>query len=152
MNDYEETLKSANPMDRVLLSYSWTKYYEDFDNNTEKYEKVFQKIEEKTRVKFNIFHHTYVQKVALFSKNCFRYAIDDVKESFIKENEREMFPPEINMLRFTLMYVSCVRQIYNFDKWVNYPIYVFEQLAEAIVNIWPGFFQGLNVNIIENTW
>lgn len=152
MNDYEKTLKSANPMDRVLLSYSWTKYYEDFDENTEKYEKVFQKIEEKTRVKFNIFHHTYIQKVSYFSRTRFFFATDQIKESFIKANEREMFPPEINMLRFTLMYIACIREAYEQNEWVYYPIYVFEQIAEAIVDVWPNFFRELNVNIIENTW
>lgn len=152
MNDYEETLKSANPMDRVLLSYSWTKYYEDFDNNTEKYKKVFQKIEEKTRVKFNIFHHTYVQKVALSSKNRFCYAIDDVKESFIKENEREMFPPEIKNFYFTLIWVKCIRDAIPITSYGEFPVYVFPAIAEAIIEYSPAFFNGINVQIIKNTW
>lgn len=152
MNDWEEILKSANPMDRVLLSHSWAKYYEDFEDNTGKYEKVFQTIEEKIQVKFNIYHHTYVQKVAVFSKNRFYFVISKIRESFLEENERDMFPPEINILRFTLMYASCLRKTYEQEELMHYPIYVFEKVAEAIVDVLPGFFEGLNVNIIEKTW
>lgn len=59
---------------------------------------------------------------------------------------------ETNMLRFTLMYVTCLKEAYNNDELLRYPIYVFEQVAGAIIDVLPGFFEGLNVNIIENTW
>lgn len=152
MNEWDQIVKSANPMDRVLLSNSWAKYYEDFDDNTEKYEKVFQTIEERINIKFNIYHLVYVQKVALFSKDRFFLTFDAIKESFMKESEREMFPPEINILRFTLMYASCLRQSYGADELMFYPIYIFEKVAEAIVDVMPEFFEGLNVKIIEKTW
>lgn len=152
MNDWDWIVKSANPMERALLSHSWAKHYKDFDDNTEKYEKVFQTIKEKIQVKFNIYHLIYVQKVAFFSKDRFIRTFGLIKDNFMKENEREMFPPETNILRFTLMYASCLRQSYETDELMFYPIYIFEQVAEAIVDVMPEFFEGLNVKIIEKTW
>ena len=70
----------------------------------------------------------------------------------MEEYERVMHPAESNMLRFTLMYVSCLRQVYDNNELLFYSIYVFEQVAEVIINLMPGFFEGLNINIIENTW
>ena len=152
MSEWKDIISQSNPMERAQLPFAWAKYYEDFDDNPEKYKKVFQIIEDKIHIKFNIYHLVFIQKVAFFSKTRYLYAIDIIKESFMKVNEREMFPPEINMLRFTLMYVSCLRQAYEQNEWANYPIYVFEQIAEAVIDVWPSFFKGLNVNIIEKTW
>ena len=152
MSEWNDIINQSNPIERAHLPWAWADCYEDFDNNPKKYEKVFKVIEEKIYIKFNIYHLVFIQKVAFFSKTRFVYATDIIKESFIKANERETFPPETNMLRFTLMYVSCLRQAYEQNEWMNYPIYVFEQIAEAIVDVWPSFFKGLNVNIIDKTW
>lgn len=145
-------LMKLSPMERFEQNFSWAKHYEDFDDNSEKYEKVFQKIEEKACVKHNFYYLTFIQKVALYSRNRFFFVITKANESFIEEYERVMHPAESNMLRFTLMYVSCLRQVYDNNELLFYPIYVFEQVAEVIINLMPGFFEGLNINIIENTW
>lgn len=140
-------------MERFERNYSWAKHYEDFDDNAKKYEKVFQIIEEKTFVKHNIYYLTFIQKVALYSRNRFYFAIEDVSRVFLEENGRDMRSAETNMLRFTLMYVTSLKEAYNNnDELLRYPIYVFEQVAGAIIDVLPGFFEGFNVNIIENTW
>ena len=145
-------LMKLSPMERFELNFSWAKHYEDFDDNSEKYEKVFQKIEEKTYTKHNFYYLTYIQKVALYSRNRFAFTITEANKVFLEEYERDMRQAETNMLRFTLMYVSCLKQAYDNDELLFYPIYVFEQIAEVIINLMPEFFEGLNVNIIENTW
>lgn len=141
-----------SPMERFELNFSWAKHYEDFDDNSEKYEKVFQIIKEKTFVSHNFYYLTYIQKVALYARNRFYFTITEANKVFLEEHEREMCQAETNMLRFTLMYVSCLKQAYDDDELLFYPIYVFEQIAEVIADLMPGFFEGLNVNIIENTW
>lgn len=146
------TIMSLTPMERFERNYSWAKHYEDFDDNAKKYEKVFQIIEEKTFVKHNIYYLTFIQKVALYSRNRFFFTIEDVNKIFLEENERDMRSAETNMLRFTLMYVTSLKEAYDNDELLHYPIYVFEQVAGAIIDVIPGFFEGLNVNIIENTW
>lgn len=47
---------------------------------------------------------------------------------------------ETNMLRFTLMYVTSLKEAYDNDELLRYPIYVFEQVAGAIIDVLPGFF------------
>lgn len=141
---------NLTPMERFERNCSWAKPYEDFDDNAKKYEKVFQIIEEKTFVKHNFYYLTYIQKVALYSRNRFTFTIAEANRVFLEENGRDMRSAETNMLRFTLMYVTCLKEAYDNDGLLLYPIYIFEQVAEAIVDILPGFFEGLNVNIIEN--
>ena len=144
------TIMNLTPMERFERNYSWAKHYEDFDDNAKKYEKVFQIIEEKTFVKHNIYYLTFIQKVALYSRNRFFFTIEDVNRVFLEENGRDMRSAETNMLRFTLIYVTSLKEAYDNDELLHYPIYVFEQVAGAVIDVLPGFFEGLNVNIIEN--
>lgn len=138
-------------MERFERDYSWAKHYEDFDDNAKKYEKVFQIIKEKTYVYHNAYYLPFIQKVALYSRNRFFFTIEDVNRVFLEENGRDMRSAETHMLRFTLMYVTSLKEAYDNDELLRYPIYVFEQVAGAIIDVLPRFFEGLNVNIIENT-
>ena len=147
-----KAIMNLTPMERFERSYSWAKQYEDFDDNAKKYEKVFQIIEEKICVYHNVYCLTFIQKVALYSRNRFFFTIEGVNRVFLEENGRDMCSAETIMLRFTLMYVTSLKEAYDNDELLHYPIYVFEQVAGAIIDVIPGFFEGLNVNIIENTW
>jgi hypothetical protein len=51
-----------------------------------------------------------------------------------------------------LIWVKCIRDAVPATSYDEFPVYVFPAIAEAIIEYSPEFFNGINVQIIKNTW
>ena len=155
--EWNEILKKLCPDVRLSISYSWAENYRDFEYNFSKYKVVLDTITKLTNISFTLqltidAVKTFIQKVCMMSKILFRSALNKTKAYFTKEYDRYMYPPEYNNLSFTLVYIKALRTAVPFDFRPNFPIYVFESVADAILDWSPDYFDGINIQIIKNTW
>ena len=140
---------------RLSISYSWAENYRDFEYNFSKYKVVLDAITKLTKVGFiqQLTTDTdFIQKVCMMSKILFRSALNKTKAYFTKEYDRYMYPPEYNNLSFTLVYIKALRTAVPFVFRSNFPVYVFESVADAILDWSSDYFDGINIQIIKNTW
>ena len=140
---------------RLSISYSWAENYRDFEYNFSKYKVVLDAITKLTKVGFiqRLTTDTdFIQKVCMMSKILFRSALNKTKAYFTKEYDRYMYPPEYNNLSFTLAYIKALRTAVPFVFRSNFPVYVFESVADAILDWSSDYFDGINIQIIKNTW
>ena len=153
--EWNEILKKLCPDVRLGISYSWAENYRDFEYNFSKYKVVLDAITTLTKVGFiqRLTTDTdFIQKVCMMSKILFRSALNKTKAYFTKEYDRHMYPPEYNNLSFTLVYIKALRTAVPFVFRPNFPVYVFESVADAILDWSPDYFDGINIQIIKNTW
>lgn len=153
--EWNEILKKLCPDVRLSISYSWAENYRDFEYNFSKYKVVLDAIIKLTKVGFiqQLTTDTdFIQKVCMMSKILFRSALNKTKAYFTKEYDRHMYPPEYNNLSFTLVYIKALRTAVPFVFRSNFPVYVFESVADAILDWSPDYFDGINIQIIKNTW
>ena len=153
--EWNEILKKLCPDVRLSISYSWAENYRDFEYNFSKYKVVLDAITKLTKVGFTQRLTTdadFIQKVCMMSKILFRSALNKTKSYFTKEYDRHMYPPEYNNLSFTLVYIKALRTAVPFVFRSNFPVYVFESVADAILDWSPDYFDGINIQIIKNTW
>ena len=94
----------------------------------------------------------FIQKVCMMSKILSRSVLDKTNAHFTKEYDRNMYPPEYNNLSFTLVYIKALRTSVPFVFRRNFPVYVFESVADAILDWSSDYFDGINIQIIKNTW
>ena len=153
--EWNEILKKLCPDVRLGISYSWAENYRDFEYNFSKYKVVLDAITKLTKVG-SIQRLTtdadFIQKVCMMSKILFRSALNKTKTYFTKEYDRHMYPPEYNNLSFTLVYIKALRTAVPFVFRPNFPVYVFESVADAILDWSSDYFDGINIQIIKNTW
>lgn len=153
--EWNEILKKLCPDVRLGISYSWAENYRDFEYNFSKYKVVLDAITKLTKVGFIQRLTTdadFIQKVCMMSKILFRSALNKTKTYFTKEYDRHMYPPEYNNLSFTLVYIKALRTSVPFVFRPNFPVYVFESVADAILDWSSDYFDGINIQIIKNTW
>ena len=149
--EWNEILKKLCPDVRLGISYSWAENYRDFEYNFSKYKVVLDAIIKLTKVQLTT-DTDFIQKVCMMSKILFRSALNKTKAYFTKEYDRHMYPPEYNNLIFTLVYIKALRTAVPFVFRSNFPVYVFESVADAILDWSPDYFDGINIQIIKNTW
>ena len=153
--EWNEILKKLCPDVRLGISYSWAENYRDFEYNFSKYKVILDAITKLTKVGFIQRPTTdtdFIQKVCMMSKILFRSALNKTKAYFTKEYDRYMYPPEYNNLSFTLVYIKALRTAVPFVFRSNFPVYVFESVADAILDWSSDYFDGINIQIIKNTW
>ena len=153
--EWNEILKKLCPDVRLGISYSWAENYRDFEYNFSKYKVVLDAITKLTKVGFIQRLATdadFIQKVCMMSKILFRSALNKTETYFTKEYDRHMYPPEYNNLSFTLVYIKALRTSVPFVFRRNFPVYVFESVADAILDLSSDYFDGINIQIIKNTW
>lgn len=153
--EWNEILKKLCPNVRLSISYSWAENYRDFEYNFSKYKVVLDAITKLTKVGFIQWLTTdadFIQKVCMMSKILFRSALNKTKTYFTKEYDRHMYPPEYNNLSFTLVYIKALRTSVPFVFRPNFSVYVFESVADAILDWSSDYFDGINIQIIKNTW
>ena len=153
--EWNEILKKLCPDVCLGISYSWAENYRDFEYNFSKYKVVLDAITKLTKVGFiqRLTTDTdFIQKVCMMSKILFRSALNKTKAYFTKEYDRYMYPPEYNNLSFTLAYIKALRTAVPFVFRPNFPVYVFESVADAILDWSSDYFDGINIQIIKNTW
>ena len=149
--EWNEILKKLCPDVRLSISYSWAENYRDFEYNFSKYKVVLDVIIKLTKVQLTT-DTDFIQKVCMMSKILFRSVLNKTKAYFTKEYDRHMYPPEYNNLSFTLVYIKALRTAVPFVFRPNFPVYVFESVADAILDWSPDYFDGINIQIIKNTW
>ena len=153
--EWNEILKKLCPDVRLGISYSWAENYRDFEYNFSKYKVVLDAITKLTKVGFIQRLTTdadFIQKVCMMSKILFRSALNKTKTYFTKEYDRHMYPPEYNNLSFTLVYIKALRTAVPFVFRPNFSVYVFESVADVILDWSSDYFDGINIQIIKNTW
>lgn len=153
--EWNEILKKLCPDVRLGISYSWAQNYRDFEYNFSKYKVVLDAITKLTKVSFIqrlTTDASFIQKVCMMSKILFRSALNKTNAYFTKEYDRHMYPPEYNNLSFTLVYIKALRTSVPFVFRRNFPVYVFESVADAILDWSSDYFDGINIQIIKNTW
>lgn len=153
--EWNEILKKLCPDVRLGISYSWAENYRDFEYNFSKYKVVLDVITKLTRIGFIQQLTTdadFIQKVCMMSKILFRSALNKTNAYFTKEYDRHMYPPEYNNLSFTLVYIKALRTSVPFVFRRNFTVYVFESVADAILDWSFDYFDGINIQIIKNTW
>lgn len=155
--EWNEILKKLCTNVRLNISYSWAENYKDFEYNFSKYKVVLDAITKLTRIGF-IQQLTidavksFIQKVVIMSKNILKFELIKAGAYFTKEYDRNIYPPEYNNLCFTLVYIKALRTAVPFILRPNFPVYVFESVADAILDWSPDYFDGINIQIIKNTW
>lgn len=153
--EWNEILKKLCPDVRLSISYSWAENYRDFEYNFSKYKVVLDAITKITKVG-SIQRLTtdadFIQKVCMMSKILIRSVLDKTNAYFTKEYDRNMYPPEFNNLSFTLVYIKALRTSVPSDFRRNFPVYVFESVADVILDLSSDYFDGINIQIIKNTW
>ena len=145
--EWNEILKRLCHNVRLSISYSWAENYIDFEYNFSKYKVVLDAITKLTKVRLTT-DVDFIQKVCMMSKILFRSELNKIT----KEYDRHMYPPEYNNLSFTLVYIKALRTAVPFVFRRNFPVYVFESVADAILNWSTDYFDGINIQIIKNTW
>ena len=153
--EWNEILKKLCTDVRLGISYSWAENYRDFEYNFSKYKVVLDAITKLTKVGFIQRLTTdadFIQKVCMMSKILFRSELNKIETYFTKEYDRHMYPPEYNNLSFTLVYIKALRTSVPFVFRRNFPVYVFESVADAILGWSSDYFDGINIQIIKNTW
>lgn len=151
--EWNEILKKLCPDVRLGISYSWAENYKDFEYNFSKYKIVLDEITKLTRIGFiQQLTIDVIQKVCMMSKILFRSELNKTTAYFTKEYDRHMYPPEYNNLSFTLVYIKALRTAVPFVFRPNFPVYVFESVADAILDWSSDYFDGINIQIIKNTW
>lgn len=157
LNKWAEVTKKFDPMYARSLLTSWAANY-DFDDDPEKYKQVFIAVKRHFHIYINFSMQqlsptiTYVDKLSIASRKGFSKAYDRTVEFFVKNYERYPFPPEIKNFYFTVIWVNCIRDAVPATSYEEFPVYVFPAIAEAIIEHRPEFFNGINVQIIKNTW
>lgn len=155
LNKWGEVTKNFDPMYARSLLTSWAENY-DFDDDPDKYRQVFIAVKRHFYIDFSMQQLspviTYVDKLSIASRKGFSKAYDRAVEFFVKNYERYPFPPEIKNFYFTLTWVKCIRDAVPATSYDEFPVYVFPAIAEAIIEYSPEFFNGINVQIIKNTW
>lgn len=153
--EWNEILKKLCPDVRLGISYSWAENYKDFEYNFSKYKVVLDAITKITKVgsiQLLTTDADFIQKVCMMSKILSRSVLDKTNAYFTKEYDRNMYPPEYNNLSFTLVYIKALRTSVPFVFRRNFPVYVFESVADAILDWSSDYFDGINIQIIKNTW
>ena len=153
--EWNEILKKLCPDVRLGISYSWAENYRDFEYNFSKYKVVLDAITKITKVgsiQLLTTDADFIQKVCMMSKILSRSVLDKTNAYFTKEYDRNMYPPEYNNLSFTLVYIKALRTSVPFVFRRNFPVYVFESVADAILDWSSDYFDGINIQIIKNTW
>lgn len=151
--EWNEILKKLYPDVRLSILYSWAENYKDFEYNFSKYKVVLDAITKLTKVGFiQRLTTDFIQKVCMMSKILFRSELNKTIAYFTKEYDRHMYPPEYNNLSFTLVYIKALRNAVPFVFRPNFPVYVFESVADAILDWSSDYFDGINIQIIKNTW
>ena len=153
--EWNEILKKLCPDVRLSISYSWAENYRDFEYNFSKYKVVLDAITKITKVgsiQRLATDADFIQKVCMMSKILFRSELNKTETYFTKEYDRHMYPPEYNNLSFTLVYIKALRTSVPFVFRRNFPVYVFESVADAILDWSSDYFDGINIQIIKNTW
>lgn len=155
LNKWAEVTKNFDPMYARSLLTSWAENY-DFDDDLDKYRQMFIAVKRRFHIDFSMqsFSPTiqYVDKLSIASRKGFSKAYDKTVEFFVKNYERYPFHPEIKNFYFTLIWVKCIRDVVPATSYDEFPVYVFPAIAEAIIEYSPEFFNGINVQIIKNTW
>lgn len=157
LNKWGEVTKNFDPMYVRSLSTSWAANY-DFDDDPEKYKQVFIAVRRRFHIYIDFSMQqlsptiTYVDKLSIASRKGFSKAFDRTVKFFVKNYERYPFPPEIKNFYFTIIWVNCIRDAVPATSYEEFPVYVFPAIAEAIIEHRPEFFNGINVQIIKNTW
>lgn len=155
--EWNEILKKLCPDVRLGISYSWAENYKDFEYNFSKYKVVLDAITKIIRIGF-IQQLTidavksFIQKVCIMSKNILKFELIKAEAYFTKEYDRHMYPPEFKNLSFTLVYIKALRTSVPSVFRRNFPVYVFESVADAILDWSSDYFDGINIQIIKNTW
>ena len=151
--EWNEILKKLYPDVRLGISYSWAENYRDFEYNFSKYKVVLDAITKLTKVGFiQRLTTDFIQKVCMMSNILFRSALNKTNAYFTKEYDRYMCPPEYNNLCFTLVYIKALRTAVPSVFRPNFPVYVFESVVDAILDWSSDYFDGINIQIIKNTW
>jgi hypothetical protein len=157
LNKWGEVTKNFDPMYARSLSTSWAANY-DFDDDPEKYKQVFIAVKRHFHIYIDFSMQQlsptifYVDKLSIASRRGFSKAFDRTVKFFVKNYERYPFPPEIKNFYFTVIWVNCIRDAVPATSYEEFPVYVFPAIAEAIIEHRPEFFNGINVQIIKNTW
>lgn len=157
LNKWAEVIKNFDPMYARSLLTSWAANY-DFDDDPEKYKQVFIAVKRHFHIYIDFSMQqlsptiTYVDKLSIASRKGFSKAYDKTVEFFIKNYDRYPMPPEIKNFYFTVIWVNCIRDAVPATSYEEFPVYVFPAIAEAIIEHRPEFFNGINVQIIKNTW
>lgn len=157
LNKWAEVTKNFDPMYARSLVTSWAANY-DFDDDPEKYKQVFIAVKRHFHIYIDFSMQQlsptifYVDKLSIASRRGFSKAFDRTVKFFVKNYERYPFPPEIKNFYFTVIWVNCIRDAVPATSYEEFPVYVFPATAEAIIEHRPEFFNGINVQIIKNTW
>lgn len=157
LNKWAEVTKNFDPMYARSLVTSWAANY-DFDDDPEKYKQVFIAVKRHFHIYIDFSMQQlsptifYVDKLSIASRRGFSKAFDRTVKFFVKNYERYPFPPEIKNFYFTVIWVNCIRDAVPATSYEEFPVYVFPAIAEAIIEHRPEFFNGINVQIIKNTW
>lgn len=151
--EWNEILKKLSLDARLSISFSWAENYRDFEYNFSKYKVVLDAITKLTKVGFiqqltTDAVKSFIKKICMMSKILFRSELNKIT----KEYDRHMYPPEYNNLSFTLVYIKALRTSVPFVFRPNFPVYVFESVADAILDWSSDYFDGINIQIIKNTW
>lgn len=155
--EWNEILNKLSTNVRLSISYSWAENYRDFEYNFSKYKDVLDVITKLTQIGFiqrltTDAVKTFIQKVCMMSRIMFRSELGKIGTYFTKEYDRHMYPPEYNNLSFTLVYIKALRTAIPFVFRSNFPVYVFESVADGILDWSSDYFDGINIQIIKNTW
>lgn len=157
LNKWGEVTKNFDPMYARSLVTSWAANY-DFDDDPEKYKQVFIAVKRRFHIYIDFSMQQlsptifYVDKISIASRRGFSKAFDRTVKFFVKNYERYPFPPEIKNFYFTVIWVNCIRDAVPATSYEEFPVYVFPAIAEVIIEHRPEFFNGINVQIIKNTW
>ena len=155
--EWNEILKKLSLDARLSISFSWAENYRDFEYSFSKYKVVLDAITKLTRISViqrltTDVVKSFIQKVCMMSKILFRFELNKTETYFTKEYDRHMYPPEYNNLSFTMVYIKALRTSLPFVFRPNFPVYVFESVADVILDWRSDYFDGINIQIIKNTW
>ncbi len=127
----------------------------NYDFGSELFEPVRRKIYQKTCITFSLQslkpNLDYVNKLHIVTKNALRDEVNLLIQNRLVEANKEepMFLAFYKNLTFTVLLRYAITSVIEKDDYCNFPIWVFPEVAELILERKPDFFNNLSINFIE---
>ena len=125
----------------------WADFY---DFSLPIYESILEDLYKATYIKFTVKNtisptRTFIRKLSVQGKLKFKKQIEEVDNIFKEQNCRYMYLPEQHNLRFSLQILSVLKRHKEREK---IPIYVYDTVANALLDACPNLFDGVTIEII----
>lgn len=128
----------------------WSK---DYDFCHEYYKDVLERLRLLTNLNFDKRMKDptmyFIKRASIVGRHLFRKALDQTEYYFKQHYDRVLYPPELNNASFTLIYCKAIKDVEgDVEKRSKWPVYVYDTVADAIIEHSPEFFNNLDLHII----